>query len=218
MEITFLGHAAFLIETEKGMRIITDPYRPGSFDNAVGYGPITEAADIVTISHEHDDHNYTKDISGNPEIVRGAGSKEVKGIKITGFDSYHDPEKGALRGQNTIFVYEADGMRIGHLGDLGHVIDDQTAASIGPVDILFIPVGGFYTIDAGEAWQVVKKLNPKIVIPMHFKTEKLNFPIAPVTDFACDAEEAEWTERSNYEVKKENLPAKLKVVILNYSK
>ncbi|RKX70483.1 MBL fold metallo-hydrolase [candidate division WOR-3 bacterium] len=215
MKFTFLGHAAFLIETKDGVRIITDPYKPGCYDNAVGYDPITEAADIVTVSHEHDDHNYTQDIKGDPVIVKGAGAQEVKGIKLTGFESYHDQAKGSQRGKNTIFLIEAEGMRIVHLGDLGHVLDDEAAKRIGPVDILLIPVGGFYTIDAGEAWQVVKKLNPRIVIPMHFKTEKLGFPIAKVNEFAFDAKDADWTERSEYEITKENLPEALKVVILN---
>jgi len=218
MKFTFLGHASFLIETKDGVRIITDPYKPGSYDNAVGYDPITEEADIITVSHEHDDHNYTKGIKGNPEIVKGSGKKDVKGIKISGFDCYHDQEKGAQRGTNVIFVFEAEGMRVAHLGDLGHVLGDDLARTIGKIDILLMPVGGFYTIDAGEGWEVVKKINPRIVIPMHFKTEKLGFPIAKVTDFAFDAKDADWTEKSIYEISKEDLPEELRVVILDPSK
>lgn len=218
MKFTFLGHASFLIETKDGIRIITDPYKSGSYDNAIGYAPITEEADIVTITHEHDDHNYVQGIKGNPEIIRGAGTRKVKGIKITGFDSYHDHEKGAQRGKNVIFVFEVDGMRIAHLGDLGHVLSDRQAKNLGRINILMMPVGGFYTIDAAEGWEVVKKLNPQVVIPMHFKTEKLGFPIAKVAEFAFDAKDADWTEKSVYEIDKDSLPKELKVVILDPSK
>ena len=182
MKVRFLGHASFLITSEKGLRVITDPYRPGCFDGGIRYGPITEKADIVTISHEHDDHNCP-DIAGDPTFVRGAGKRDIKGIQITGIDAFHDESSGKQRGKNTIFNMTIDGMQVVHLGDLGHMLTDNHINKIGRVDVLFIPVGGFFTIGARVADDIVTKLKPKVVVPMHFKTDKCGFPIASVDEY-----------------------------------
>jgi len=211
MKIKFLGHAAFLIETDDGVKIITDPYKPGCFDGGIKYQPITEEADIVTISHEHDDHNCT-DIQGEPVFVRGAVKKNVKGIEITGVDVFHDESGGSERGANTIFKMTVDGMRIVHLGDLGHPLSDEDAKQIGAVDILFVPVGGYFTIDAQVAEDTASKLNPRVVIPMHFKTEKCGFPIASVDDYVKDKDTKEFG--GQLEIHKEDLPDKMKVYLL----
>ncbi|UCD04781.1 MAG: MBL fold metallo-hydrolase [candidate division WOR-3 bacterium] len=211
MKIKFLGHAAFLIEAGSGVKIITDPYKPGCFDGGIKYRPITEEADIVTISHEHDDHNCT-DIQGEPVFVRGAVKKNVKGIEITGMDVFHDESGGSERGTNTIFKMTIDGMIIVHLGDLGHPLSDKDAKQIGTVDILFVPVGGYFTIDAKVAEDTVSKLNPRVVIPMHFKTEKCGFPIAAVDDYVKDKDTKKF--ESQVEIKKEDLPDKMKIYLL----
>ena len=124
MKITWLGHATFLVEAKDGTRIITDPFEAGSYDGAVGYAPITDRADIVTVSHDHADHNAVDAVAGHPEVVRGAESRTVQGIPIQGVSTYHDESKGQDRGRNTIFVMEVDGVRVGHLGDLGHPLSD----------------------------------------------------------------------------------------------
>ena len=215
MKIRFLGHASFLITSEKGIRIITDPYKAGCFDGGIKYAPITEEADIVTISHEHDDHNST-DISGNPTFVRGIGVKQLKGISINGFEVFHDESGGTERGQNTIFKMKIDGMSIVHLGDLGHPLADEDVQRIGDVDILFIPVGGYFTIDAATAEIVVSKLAPRIVVPMHFKTEGCSFPIAAVDEYIANREAKEFD--GEFEISKETLPDEMMIYVLTPTK
>ncbi len=183
MKIKWLGHSAFLITTESGVKIITDPYKSGSYEGAVGYGKIRDAADVVLVSHEHDDHNSVESVLGDPVVLRGAGEHESKGLKFKGVETYHDKTKGKERGKNTVFVFEADGLTVCHLGDLGHTLSGDVASRVGKTDVLLVPVGGFYTIDAAEATTVVDSLNPRVVIPMHYKTEKLGFPIDGVETF-----------------------------------
>lgn len=215
MKIRFLGHASFLITSDQGIRIITDPYRSGCFDGGIGYDPITEEADIVTISHEHDDHNETS-INGRPEFVRGPGKHAAKGITIAGTPTFHDAGKGKDRGENTAFKISMDGMELVHLGDLGHPLSAQDIASIGGVDILFIPVGGHFTIDAGAAENVVNGLKPKVVIPMHFKTDKCGFPIAPVGDFTR-GKNAEKID-GDLKITKEGLPKETTIYVMEPAK
>ncbi|HEX7318938.1 MAG TPA: MBL fold metallo-hydrolase [bacterium] len=182
MIITFLGHAAFLITSESGAKIVTDPYKSGCFNGGIQYTAITETVDIVTISHEHDDHNDTT-LKGKPKYIRGPGKHEVKGITINGTEVFHDTSSGKERGKNTVFNMLVDSVHVVHLGDLGHKLSQADVDKIGKADILLIPVGGYFTIDAKTAWDVINALKPKIVIPMHYKTDKCGFPIAPVDDF-----------------------------------
>lgn len=215
MKVKFLGHAAFLITSDTGVRIITDPYKPGCFDGGIKYDQITEEADIVTISHEHDDHNETK-INGDPTFVKSADAKVIKDIKISGVNVYHDTSKGKERGTNIIFNMIIDRMNIVHLGDLGHDLSPEEIKGIGNVDVLFVPVGGYFTIDAKVAESVINVLKPKIVIPMHFKTDKCGFPIAPIDDFV-QGKEVEKIDRE-LEVTKEGLPEKTTVYVLSPTK
>jgi len=215
MKVKFLGHASFLITSEKGIRIITDPYKPGCYGGGIKYAPITEEADIVTISHEHDDHNETK-IKGNPVFVREPGKKEIKGINISGYEVYHDKNSGKERGRDVIFNMEIDGMNVVHLGDLGHTLTKSDAEKIGNVDVLLIPVGGYFTIDSKDAEDIINLLKPKIVIPMHFKTSKCDFPIAPVDDFITNKEVNRVD--GEVEIKKEKLTDKTEIYVLNPTK
>ena len=178
MNIKWLGHSCFKLTSEKGTVVVTDP-----FDESVGYPMPNVKADIVTSSHSHFDHNYFKAIKGNFEIVDSLGEQNIKGIKIKGVSTYHDEEGGAKRGKNIVFVFDIDGIRIAHLGDLGHVLTDMQIKEIGKVDIILIPVGGFFTINAKKAVEVMNQLSPKITIPMHYKTEFINFPIDTVDNF-----------------------------------
>ncbi|MGB9722024.1 MAG: MBL fold metallo-hydrolase [bacterium] len=215
MKIKFLGHAAFLITSDKGLKIITDPYKPGCYGGGIKYNPITEQADIVTISHEHDDHNETK-IMGNPVFVRESGKKEVKGISISGYEVYHDKSAGKERGKDIIFNMEIDGINVVHLGDLGHILSKSDADKIGKVDILLIPVGGYFTIDSKEAQEIIGLLKPSVVIPMHFKTSKCDFPIAPVEEFTKSKEIK--AVDGELEIKKEELPGKTTIYLLTPTK
>jgi L-ascorbate metabolism protein UlaG (beta-lactamase superfamily) len=153
MKVKWYGHAAFLITSDEGSKIIIDPYEPGAFGGQLSYRKIKDLADIVLTSHDHADHNHTQHLPGTPQLVKGGGSKTIKGISMKGISTYHDPSKGSERGANTIFTIKINHIQLCHLGDLGHLLSDKELAEIGPVDILLIPVGGFFTIDPKEATQ-----------------------------------------------------------------
>jgi L-ascorbate metabolism protein UlaG (beta-lactamase superfamily) len=213
MKIKWLGHACFLLTADDGTRVITDPYKTGAF--GLNYRPPAETADIVTVSHEHDDHNNVADVKGKPEVVRGAGVHKVKGIEFKGVATSHDQASGAQRGSNVVFCFSLDGVRVCHLGDLGHELTDKTVGDIGPVDVLFIPVGGNFTIDASAANAVANSLKPKIVIPMHFRTEHArDFPVADAEGFLKLRQRVRAPNESEIEVKKDKLPAETETVVL----
>lgn len=178
MKITWLGHSCFLLEDSKGHKLLTDP-----FDDTIGYEVYKGSPDIVTISHQHFDHNYTKELMGNYKVINKIGMSTIYDIPIKGIPSYHDKNKGAKRGDNIIFTFTMDGYCVCHLGDLGHSLSNDDLSAIGSIDILFIPVGGNYTINGKEASQVTKKINPKIVIPMHYKTSQVSLPLDGVEPF-----------------------------------
>ena len=209
MKIKWLGHASFLITSDTGLRIITDPYEVGG---DLSYGEIKESADIVIVSHDHADHNNVAAVQGNPKVVRGIVA--VKGIRFKGIPTYHDEAGGGQRGKNTIFCFEVDGMRLCHLGDLGHQLSDSQAADLGKIDILFIPVGGFYTIDAKVATQLCDRLKPKVVIPMHYKTARCAYPITGVEEFLRGKKEVNRLDSSQVEFKTGQLPATTKIIVL----
>jgi L-ascorbate metabolism protein UlaG (beta-lactamase superfamily) len=217
MKIKWYGHAAFLITSDQGTKIIIDPYEPGAFGGQLSYGKIEDQADIVIISHDHADHNYTKDLPGTPQTVKGSGSKTVKGVSMKGISTYHDPSKGSERGANTIFTLKIDNIRLCHLGDLGHLLSDKELSEIGPVDILLIPVGGFFTIDSKEAAHVAERIKPKILIPMHFKTEKCGFPIAPVEDFLKGKTNTKRLKTSEATFGEATLPQQMEIVVLEHA-
>jgi L-ascorbate metabolism protein UlaG (beta-lactamase superfamily) len=217
MKIKYYGHAAFCLTTDKGTRIITDPYESGGFGGALSYGKITEAADIVLTTHDHADHNYTGDIKGPFTHIRTAGSHTAKDVTVRGIPCFHDPSKGNERGNNLIFIVEADGLKVAHLGDLGHTLDKSLSDQIGTVDVLFMPVGGFFTIDAQEADQVQHTLKPSLTIPMHFKTDKVEFPIAPVTEFTKGKKGVRFADVSEIEVTRGTLPVEPEILVLKHA-
>ncbi|KRQ87765.1 metal-dependent hydrolase [Caloramator mitchellensis] len=212
MRIKWLGHSCFKITNSKGIRILTDP-----FDDNVGYHLPQVETDIVTMSHQHFDHNFVDCVKGNFEVVNKVGNFYVKDINITGVHTYHDEEGGKKRGDNIVYVFETDGMRICHLGDLGHILTPAQVEMISKVDILLIPVGGIYTLDAEKAKEIVSILRPKIVIPMHFKTDVLKFNLDPVDNFTAYFENVEILKGQVIEIKQEDLAREdLRVVVLNY--
>jgi len=168
MDITYLGHSSFKIKT-KFATVVTDPFDP----QKVGLKYTGVEGEIVTVSHLHDDHNATERVSGVKKIIEGPGEYEVSGISIMGFASYHDDKKGEERGGNTIYVFEADGLRLAHLGDLGHTLSNDLVSEMGTIDILMVPVGGVYTIGSKEAGEVVGKIDPYFVMPMHYNVQGL---------------------------------------------
>ena len=209
MKIKWLGHASFMITSDTGIKIIADPYVTGG---DLSYGEIRESADIVTVSHEHDDHNNVAAVQGNPEAVRR--TTKIRGIEFKGTPTYHDDAGGKLRGSNTILCFEVDGVRVCHLGDLGHQLSDKQVAELGKVDILLIPVGGVYTIDAKVATGVCNQLKPNVIIPMHYKNDKCGFPIAGVDRFLQGKESVSRLDATEAEFKPGALPATTQVVVL----
>ena len=209
MKVKWLGHATFLITSDSGIKIITDPYVTGG---NLSYGEIKESADIVTVSHEHGDHNNAAAVSGSPVVVRG--SAEVKGIKFKDIPSHHDKIGGSQRGNNVIFCFEVDGMNVCHLGDLGHQLSENQLAELGQVDVLLIPVGGLFTIDAITATQVCDQIKPRVIIPMHFKNDKCGFPIAGVDEFLKGKKNVSQPDASEAEFKQGELPAETQIIVL----
>ncbi len=173
MKITYLGHATFLIDGD-GTKILIDPY-----DEKVGYPIPSVDADAVLVSHEHADHTNVAMAKGKPSVVRGLADSDwrkivkqpVGKVSVSSVPTYHDDTQGSQRGRNTVFILETEGLRVVHLADLGHLLDHAQATTIGHPDVVMIPVGGYYTIDAAQAKQVLDALQPKVVIPMHYKTE-----------------------------------------------
>jgi L-ascorbate metabolism protein UlaG (beta-lactamase superfamily) len=212
MKISWLGHASFLLETTKGTKIITDPYEAGSYSGAIGYAPIKIQPDIVTVSHAHSDHSYTREFK-TAQVVDKEGTVKIREVEIEGILSYHDDKRGALRGQNIIFVINTEGLKIVHLGDLG--TKDIDVEKLKTSDIIFIPVGGTFTLDAKTATDLLEEISPKVTIPMHFKTPKLGFDIDKVDSFLKDKD---YEKRDILEVSQQNINSFKKIVVLNYQR
>jgi L-ascorbate metabolism protein UlaG (beta-lactamase superfamily) len=178
LEIRWHGHSCFEISNK--FTLVTDPHDGKS----IGITPPMVTADIVLVSHDHFDHNSTKTVSkDNTTIIEDKRKRTVQDILIRGIQTFHDRCQGEKRGDNIIFIFTMDTITFCHLGDLGHSLDEKQIQMIGQVDILFIPVGGTYTLDAEGSWDIIHKINPRIIIPMHYKIEGLSLPIAPVDDF-----------------------------------
>lgn len=169
MDINYLGHSSFRLKGRTGT-LVTDPFD----SHEVGFKFPSTSADLVTISHNHGDHNKAELVDGSPYIINGPGEYEVSGISVVGYPTYHDDKKGEEKGQNTVYVFEIDDLRLAHLGDLGHKLSEKLVEELGDIDILFIPVGGFYTIDSTTAVSIVGDIEPSIIIPMHYKQPGIN--------------------------------------------
>ena len=180
MIFTCIGHAKFLIELENGLRIVTDPY-----DAGCGYPVTPVKADVVLVSHGHHDHSAVETIPGAPRVIDKAGAYDLgDGVTVTAVEAFHDDAEGAKRGKTLLFSIRAEGLNAVHLGDLGHIPTAEQIEELGPVDVLMVPVGGFYTIDAVQAKETAEKLSAKVILPMHYKTcANADWPIATVMDF-----------------------------------
>ena len=179
MEIKYLSHSSFLIKT-KDAKVVMDPFDP----KVVGLKFSKQEADVVTISHEHKDHSHTELIEGTPLILTWPGQFEKKGVRLWGITSYHDKVGGKERGENVMYKIESEGVSILHCGDLGATLTDAQIDEIGDVDVLMIPVGGKYTITADEAISLIKKIEPRIVIPMHYGRPDMTIEgLAPLSEF-----------------------------------
>ena len=212
MIITHIGHSCFKIQDKtgtEGITLTTDPY-----DKSIGLKVPNFESDIVTISHDHEDHNNAKALRGEPFVIDSAGEYDIKDISIHGVESYHDNEKGKSRGENIIYRIVMDDISIVHLGDLGHVLDNKQLEVLAGTDILLIPVGGKYTIDAKKAAEVVSQIEPRIIIPMHYKVSGLKYDIDGVDKFIKEMG-IKPTEELKLKINKKDLPQEdMELVVL----
>jgi L-ascorbate metabolism protein UlaG (beta-lactamase superfamily) len=209
VDITWLGLSCFRIRGNQAV-IITDPFPPDS-----GYTLGKQTADIVTVSHAHPSHSYVQGVSGPPRVVKGPGEYEISGVLILGLTTYHDAVKGQSRGKNTVYLLEIDGLTVCHLGDIGHVIGDEPVEEMGKVDILMVPVGGVTTINAAMAAETIRKIEPKMVLPMHYQTATGGRELEPVEDFLKEMGQGPIEPRPKLNVNKNNLPISTQVVVFS---
>jgi L-ascorbate metabolism protein UlaG (beta-lactamase superfamily) len=210
MEISWLGHSCFSLQGKDAV-VITDP-----FDDDLGYPLRKLRADIVTVSHAHPHHSLVSAVSGSPKIIKGPGEYEIAGVLIYGIRTFHDAVGGKRWGKNTAYIMEIDDLCVCHLGDLGHVPSSEQAEQLSGADILLIPVGGVTTIDATAAIETISLLEPKIIIPMHFKTEVVQEELEPVERFLREMGLKGISPAPKLVVTKSSLPEATKVVLLDY--
>lgn len=214
MDITYLGHSSFKLRG-KSASVVIDPF---AADHVGIPFPKHTGADIVTISHEHEDHNAREAVEGNPFIISGPGEYEIKGVGIVGIGVYHDDVKGGKRGKNTIYRIEIEGISLVHLGDLGHELSASEVDSLDGVDVLFVPTGGVYTIDPAQAAKVVHEIEPTFVIPMHYNRpgidQKIFADLAGVDAFLKEMGKAEVAPQPKLTITKEKLPEEMQIVVL----
>ncbi len=216
MDITYLGHSSFKLRGKSGS-LITDP-----FDSGVGFAFPQASADIVTVSHSHSDHSGFDKIAGTsrrpaPFIISAAGEYEILGISVRAIPVFHDDQLGKLRGKNLIMIITIDGVHLVHLGDLGHSLTESQVEDIGPVDVLMVPVGGVFTIGPQVAASVVENLDPSIVIPMHYRTEKHSDvfkELSTLSDFLKQMGIESKQAQGKLTVTAGNLPEETEIVVL----
>jgi L-ascorbate metabolism protein UlaG (beta-lactamase superfamily) len=210
MDINWLGHSCFRIKGKQAA-IITDPFPPD-----IGYTPSKPTADIVTVSHQHHSHAYDKGVGGDPKVITGPGEYEIKGVLIIGIATFHDSDGGKVRGKNTVYLIEIDGITVCHLGDLGHVLTTEQVEEVDDVDVLLLPVGGGSTINASTAAEVIRLIEPKVVIPMHYKTPAVKRELAPVESFMKEMGIERPASQPKLSLNPSSLPASTQVYLLEY--
>lgn len=215
MQIQYYGHSCFKITTKPGGRATEDItlfFDP--FGKELGIRPPQGQADVIFVSHAHADHNNISAIKGDPVIIETPGEYAVKGINVVGVDSFHDNEEGLLRGRSTIYILEVEELKICHLGDLGSDLTGKQLEEIDGVDILFVPVGGNYTIDAKKAAELVRKIEPAIIIPMHYKTAGSTAEIEDESKFCSEMGNCPKEKITKFNIKKKDLEDKKMEIVL----
>ena len=201
LQIRWHGHACFEITND--VTLVTDPHDGKS----IGIPAPNVTADIILVSHDHYDHNSVKTVEKEgSKVVTDERKHNINDVEIHGISSFHDEEHGAKRGKNIIFKFTMDGIRFCHLGDLGHELDVETVKQIGEVDVLFVPIGGTFTVDDKKAWNVIKAIKPKIVVPMHYKIGGLSLPISGIDSFLDQAIYKVHHVGNEIDIEKEDLP------------
>lgn len=213
MEVKYFGHSCFLLRG-KTLTLLTDPYSP-----EIGFKLPSVGADVVTVSHAHYDHNYTKGVESKEReevfIVNGPGEYEIGGASILGLATYHDSSQGTKRGKNTVYLIEMEGIRLAHLGDLGHSLTDDQREELNGIDVLLVPVGGTYTLGPKQAAGLVSQVEPSIVIPMHYRLPGLKIDLAPVDDFLKELGVRDSKPLEKLTISQDRLPEEREVVVLN---
>ncbi|MEE2789961.1 MAG: MBL fold metallo-hydrolase [Myxococcota bacterium] len=214
MKIEFLAHASFLMTNENGHTFMTDPYESGSFSGRVGYAPIDVSPDVIIITHDHADHSHTATIPGQFDVVRHHG--RPFDVPVRSVQVYHDMEQGRrFGGVIDMKIFTIDGVTFCHCGDIGELLEDEEKRqAIGPIDVLIIPTGGYYTLGPEGAAEVTKKLDPKIVIPCHYKTDFCGFDIAPVAPFLDHFDRVRHVHSSRVALTINELPDELECWVL----
>lgn len=210
MEITWLGHSCFRLRGKEAI-LITDPY-----DSSIGYSLGKPKANIVTSSHPHPGHSFVAGVGGDPKVIHGPGEYEIASVFIHGISTFHDNEKGKTLGKNTVYLIEMDEIMVCHLGDIGHVLAAAQVEELSEVEVLLVPVGGLSTIDAAAAAEIVRLLQPRIVIPMHFKTDVVPFNLEPVDNFLKEMGLKQASPQPKLVATKTSLPEEMQVVVLDY--
>jgi L-ascorbate metabolism protein UlaG (beta-lactamase superfamily) len=215
MNIQYYGHSCFKITTKPAGRgqddvvIFIDP-----FDKTIGLRPPQGSANIVLVTHDHHDHNNVEALKGDPRVIDIPGEYSALGVNIIGVKSFHDDKGGAEHGLNTFFILESEDIRICHLGDLGHDLDQKQLDTINGVDIMMVPIGGKYTIDGEKAADLMKKIEPKIIIPIHYKMNGSTVDITDEKKFCSEMGNCPATKISRLNIKKKDLEGKNMEVIL----
>ncbi|OGN97119.1 MAG: lactamase [Chloroflexi bacterium RBG_13_51_36] len=210
MEISWLGHSCFLIKG-KEKTIITDPCHPD-----LGYRLGEPKADIVTVSHFHAGHSYIEGLANDPRLIKSPGEYEIGGTFVAGVASFHDDKKGEIRGKNTIYIIEIDDVTLCHLGDLGHPLDSHLIEEIGDIGILLLPVGEVSTISIDTAMEIVRQLEPPIVVPMHYKTKAFAGNLSPVDKFLDAMRIKELEAKPKLSVTSSSLPSSTQTIVLSH--
>lgn len=215
MDIYWYGQALFKLKG-KTATLVIDPFDPDMIGLKAPKPSELEEVDAVLVTHQHGDHNNTSLLPGQPLIINGPGEYEIKGASITGVGLYHDKNQGAERGQNTVYHINLEGLNIVHCGDLGHTLTDEQVDEIGATDILLVPVGSVYTIDAKDAAEVVAQLEPKVIIPMHYGgLPGLKPPLEEVGKFLKEMGAENVVPQNKLTITRDKLPDEPTVVVLN---
>lgn len=209
MKLKYYGHACFTLRFADGTALAIDP-----FDESVSYAPCDESCDAALLSHDHFDHNHVQSLRGDFAVIREEGVHDVRGVRITAVPSFHDKQRGALRGRNLIFRIEGEGLTIVHLGDLGHMPDENQLRAIAGADVMLTPIGGTYTIDTPEAEALIRLAQPKHAVAMHFRTPDYDFNASTCASFERDMHAVRMPRE--VEITKENLASLPEAMILSY--
>jgi len=212
MDITWFGHSCFRL-SEKGVAVVTDP-----FGKETGYTRPPIRADVITISHDHPGHNNQIGFRGEHRVFDAPGEYEVRGVFVTGIGTYHDARSGAARGRNVVFMFDFEGLTVCHLGDLGHVLNQGQVEALGDVDVLLIPVGGAHTLSLSQAAEVITQIEPRLVIPMHYRTAAEKAKLDAVDKFLKEMGAASMPAQQELKVVKSGLPEETQIVLLDYAR